>query len=325
MFMRRRIGFALVTGLLLALHANGAQAQAWPNRPVKVIVSFTAGSSTDIVGRLVMQKVAEGWGQPVVVENRGGAGGSIGAAAVVSAPADGYTLLIDSAAHAIAPAMYIKLPFDTLKDFVDIVPLAIQPNVLVVPASSPYKTMMDLVNAAKARPDSINFASAGVGSGTHLNLEKFINAAGIKVTHVPYKGTPEVLSNLLNGAVDCYWGPISATMSQVSGGKLRALAVSTPRRSSQLPEVPTTGEAGVPNADAPLWFGVWAPKGTPPEITNKISADVRKVLADPEIKSKLQTLGNDVMDMSPDQFSRFVKEEVDGYAKLIKMAGIKPQ
>ncbi len=325
MFLKHRIGYALVTGLLLGLGNTGAQAQAWPNRPVKVIVSFTAGSSTDIVGRLVMQKVAEGWGQPVVVENRGGAGGSIGAGAVVIAPPDGYTLLIDSAAHAITPAMYVKLPYDTLKDFVDIAPLAIQPNVLVVPVASPYKTLMELVNAAKAKPNAINFASAGVGSGTHLNLEKFINAANIKVTHIPYKGTPEVLSSLLSGAVDCYWGPISATISQVTGGKLRALAVSTAKRSSQLPDVPTTGEAGVPNADAPLWFGMWAPKGTPPEITNKISADIRKALADPEVKGKLQVLGNDVMDMSPDQFAKFVREEVDSYAKLIKTAGIKPQ
>jgi tripartite-type tricarboxylate transporter receptor subunit TctC len=302
-----------------------AHAQAWPNRPVKVIISFTAGSSTDIVGRVVLQKVAEGWGQPVVFDNRGGAGGSIGANAVVTAPADGYTLLIDSAAHAITPSMYAKLPYDTLKDFTDITPLAIQPNVLVVPAGSPYKSVMDIVNAAKAKPNAINFASAGVGSGTHLNLEKFVSAANIKVTHVPFKGTPEVISALLAGSVDCYWGPISATIPQITGGKLRALAVSTPRRSGQLPDVPTTAEAGVTNADAPLWFAVWGPKGLPPEITNKIAADVRKALADPEVKSKLAGLGNDIMDMSPEQFSKFVKDEIESYAKVIKAAGIKPQ
>ena len=328
--MRYRNGSTLWAGLLLATLLTMApmQAQAqppWPTRPVRVIISFTAGSSTDIVGRLVLQKAAESWGQPVVFENRGGAGGSIGSNVVATAQADGYTLLVDSVAHAITPAMYIKLPYDTLKDFVDIAPLATQPNVLVVPAASPYKTVMDLVNAAKAKPKSINFASAGVGSGTHLNLEKFINAAGIKVTHIPYKGTPEVLSNLLSGAVDCYWGPISATIPQVTGGKLRALAVSTPRRNSMLPEVPTTGEAGVANADVPLWFGVWAPRGTPPEVTDKISVDIRKALTDPELRSRLTALGNDFIDMSPEQFARFVKEEVESYAQLIKAAGIKPQ
>jgi tripartite-type tricarboxylate transporter receptor subunit TctC len=325
--MKSRILGALCAATLaaLSLTATSAQAQGYPNRPVKVIISFTAGSSTDIVGRVVMQKVSEYWGQPTVIDNRGGAGGSIGANVVATAPPDGYTLLVDSAAHAITPSMYIKLPYDTLKDFVDIAPLAVQPNVLVVPAASPYKTLMDLVRAAKAKPDSINFASAGVGSGTHLNLEKFINAAGIKVTHVPFKGTPEVISNLLSGSVDCYWGPISATLPQISGGKLRALAVSTPKRSSQLPDVPTTGEAGVAGADAPLWFGIWAPKGTPLEITNKISVDVRKALADPEVKSKLGALGNDIMDMSPAEFAKFDKDELESYSKVIKGAGIKPQ
>ncbi|HEX4330240.1 MAG TPA: tripartite tricarboxylate transporter substrate binding protein [Burkholderiales bacterium] len=325
--MKRRIFNTLLAASLtaLALVPAAAQAQAWPNRPIRVIISFTAGSSTDIVGRVVLQKVAEGWGQPVVFDNRGGAGGSIGANAVVTAQPDGYTLLVDSAAHSITPSMYAKLPYDTLKDFTDIAGLAIQPNVLVVPLSSPYKSVMDLVNGAKAKPGAINFASAGVGSGTHLNLEKFVNAAGIKVTHVPYKGTPEVLSNLLSGSVDAYWGPISATMAQVTGGKLRALAVSTPKRSSLLPDIPTTGEAGVANADAPLWFGVWGPKGLPHDITTKIAADVHKALTDPEVKSKLTALGNDVMDMSPEQFGKFVREEMVSYSKLIKAAGITPQ
>jgi len=316
---------AFTLGVAASLIPAAAQAQAWPNRPVRVIISFTAGSSTDIVGRVVFQKVAEGWGQPVVFDNRGGAGGSIGANAVVTSPADGYTLLIDSAAHAITPSMYAKLPYDTLKDFTDITALAIQPNVLVVPASSPYKSVADLVNAAKVKPGSINFASAGVGSGTHLNLEKFTSAANIQVTHVPFKGTPEVISSLMSVAVDCYWGPISATIPQINGGKLRALAVSTPKRSSQLPDVPTIAEAGVMNAEAPLWFGVWGPKGLSPEITAKIAADVRKALADPEVKGKLAALGNDVMDMSPDQFGKFVRDEVESYAKVIKAAGIKPQ
>jgi tripartite-type tricarboxylate transporter receptor subunit TctC len=292
---------------------------------VHVIISFTPGSSTDIVGRVVMQKVSEYWGQPVVPENRAGAGGSIGAAAVARAEPDGYTLLIDSNAHSVTPSIYAKLPYDTLKDFVDIAPLTIQPNVFVVRTDSPFKTLMDVVNAAKANPWKLNIGHAGVGSGTHLNTERWIAAAGIKVTEIPYKGTPEVITNILSGNVDGYWGPISAVMAQVKAGKLRPLAVSTPKRSPQLPEVPTTGEAGVKGADSPLWFGVWGPAALPKDIVQKISADVRKALQDPAVKEKLRSLGNDTLDMSPEEFAKFVREELETYAAVVKAAGIKPQ
>ena len=322
--MKHLIKCAAIAASLLGASLQ-AQAQAYPNKQVRAIVSFPAGSSTDIVGRLVMQKVAESWGQPVLIENRGGAGGSIAANTVAKSPPDGYTLLIDSAAHAVTPAIYASLPYDTLKDFIDVVPLATQPNVLVVPANSPHKTLMEVVNAARAKPGALNFASAGTGSGTHLNLEKFVAAAGIKVTHVPFKGTPEVLSALLANAVDCYWAPISATMGMIAGGKLRALAVSTSKRSPQLPDLPTTGEAGIANADSPLWFGIWVPAATPSEVVTRISTDVRKALANNEVRQKLIAGGNDVLDMAPDQFARFVREEMDVYGKLIRAAGIKPQ
>jgi len=272
-----------------------------------------------------MQKVSEFWGQPVVAENRSGAGGSIGSAVVAKAAPDGYTLLINSNAHSVNPAIFAKLPYETTKDFVDIVPLAMQPNVLVVTAGSPYKSLMDLVNAAKAKPGAINWGHAGIGSGTHLNTEKFIAAAKINVTQVPFKGTPEVVTALFSGSIDCYWAPISAAMSNIKGGKLRPLAVSTSKRNPKLPDVPTTGEAGVPGADAPLWFGVWAPAGTPSNIVAKISADTRKALADPGVREKLANLGNDAMDMSPEEFARFVRREMDDYARVIKAAGIPPQ
>jgi tripartite-type tricarboxylate transporter receptor subunit TctC len=311
--------------VLGAAAALNAHAQSYPNKPVHVIISFTPGSSTDIVGRIVMQKVSEYWGQPVVPENRAGAGGSIGSAAVARATPDGYTLLINSSAHSVNPAIYAKLPYDTLKDFIDVVPLSVQPNVLVVAGNSPYATLMDLVNAARAKPGVINFGHAGIGSGTHLNTERFIAASGIKVTQIPFKGTPEVVTSLLSGSVDCYWAPISAAMSNIRSGRLRPLAVSTPKRNSQLPEVPTTGEAGVSGADAPLWFGVWAPAGTPASIVAKISADVRKALADPGVREKLSSLGNDPMDMPPEDFARFVRAEMDAYARIIRAAGIKQQ
>jgi tripartite-type tricarboxylate transporter receptor subunit TctC len=292
---------------------------------VRVIVSFTAGSSTDIVGRIVMQKVAEYWGQPAVVENRGGAGGSIGSAVVAQAAPDGYTLLINSNAHSVNPAIYAKLPYDTLKDFTEIAPLAIQPNVLVVSAESPYKTLMDLVNAAKAKPGAINWGHAGIGSGTHLNTERFLAASGIQVTQIPFKGTPEVFAAMFSGDVNAYWAPISAAMSSVKSGRLRPLAVSTAKRNPTLPDVPTTGEAGVKGADSPLWFGVWGPAGMPADLVNKINADVRKALSDPTVKERLANGGNETLDMSPQDFARFVRSEIDVYQKVIKDAGIKPQ
>jgi tripartite-type tricarboxylate transporter receptor subunit TctC len=316
---------ARILAAVVAAGAVGAFAQDYPNRPVHAIVTLTPGSSTDIVGRIVAQKLSEYWGQPVVVENRSGAGGSIASAAVAKSPPDGYTLLINSNAHSANPAIYATLPYDTLKDFVDIAPLAMQPNVLIVDANSPYKTLIDLVNAAKAKPGAINWGHAGVGTGTHLTTEKFVAAAKIDVTEIPFKGTPEVIQAVLSGFVDCYWAPISAAIPHIKAGKVRALAVSTHQRNSLLPDVPTTSEAGVRGADAPLWIGIWAPAGTPANIVAKISTDTRKALADPAVHEKLSSLGNDIMDMPPERFARFVRSEIDDYARVIKAAGIQPQ
>jgi tripartite-type tricarboxylate transporter receptor subunit TctC len=313
----------LIGAALLALAAQ-AMAQ-YPNKAVRVIVSFTPGSSTDIVGRIVTAKVSEYWGQALVVENRGGAGGSIGSAVVAKADPDGYTLLINSNAHSVNPAIYAKLPYETTKDFTDIVPLTMQPNVLVVNAASPFKNVMDVVNAAKAKPGSINWGHAGIGSGTHLNTERFLAASGIKVTQVPFKGTPEVFAAMFSGDVHTYWAPISAAMGNIKGGKLRPLAVSTSARNPTLPDVPTTGEAGVKNADSPLWFGVWGPAGVPADIVTKINADFRKAMADPTVKERLQNTGNTTMDMSSQEFARFVRSEIDTYTKLLRAAGIQPQ
>jgi tripartite-type tricarboxylate transporter receptor subunit TctC len=261
----------------------------------------------------------------VVPENRAGAGGSIGSAVVAKAAPDGYLLLINSNAHSVNPAIYAKLPYDTLKDFTEIAPLAMQPNVLVVNAGSPYKNLMDLVNEARAKPGAINWGHAGLGSGTHLNTEKFIAAANVKVTQVPFKGTPEVIQAMFSNSVDCYWVPISAGMAHIKSGKLRPLAVSTTKRNATLPDVPTTGEAGVRNADAPLWFGVWGPAGMPVEVVNKLNGDIRKALADASVKERLANLGNDTMDMSAPEFARFVRSEIDDYQRVVRAAGIKPQ
>ena len=311
--------------LLLAAFALQASAQGYPNKPVQVILAFTPGSAVDIVGRIVTAKLSEMWGQPVVNENRSGAGGSIGTAVVARAAPDGYTLLITSNAHTVNPAIYAHLPYDTLKDFTDIVPFTEQPNVLVVNVDSPYKTMGDLLAAIKAKPGAINIGHAGIGSGTHLSTEKWIAAAHIKVTEVPFKGTPEVVAAILSHNVDGYWAPISAGLAQIKSGKLRPLAVTTAKRSPVLPDVPSMPEAGVKGGESALWVAMWGPAGMSPELVNKINADTRKALADPGVKAKLANLGNDTMDMSPQEFSKLVHNEMHDYARVLKAAGVKPQ
>jgi tripartite-type tricarboxylate transporter receptor subunit TctC len=310
---------------LLALFAAPAFARSYPTKPVQVILAFTPGSAVDIVGRIVTAKLAEMWGQPVVNDNRSGAGGSIGSAVVARAAPDGYTLLVTSNAHTVNPSIYAHLPYDTLKDFTDIVPFTEQPNVLVVNADAPYKTMGDLLAAIKAKPGAINIGHAGIGSGTHLSTEKWIAAAHINVTEIPFKGTPEVVAAILSHNVDGYWAPISAGLSQIKAGKLRPLAVTTAKRSPILPDVPTIAEAGVKGGESALWVAMWGPAGMRPELVNKINADTRKALADPGVKQKLQSLGNDTMDMSPQEFSKLVRTEMADYARVLKAAGVKPQ
>jgi tripartite-type tricarboxylate transporter receptor subunit TctC len=312
-------------GLLAGALALPAMAQNYPAKPVQVILAFTPGSAVDIVGRIVSAKLSEMWGQPVVNDNRSGAGGSIGSAAVARAAPDGYTLLVTSNAHTVNPAIFAHLPYDTLKDFTDIVPFTEQPNVMVVNTDAPYKTLADLVAAAKAKPGTINIGHAGIGSGTHLSTEKFIAAANINVVEVPFKGTPEVVAAILGHNVDGYWAPISAGLSNIKSGKLRPLAVTTAKRSPVLPDVPTIAEAGVKGAESALWVAMWGPAGMSPELVNKINADARKALADPGVKSKLHSLGNDTMDMSPQEFSKLVRSEMEDYARVLKAAGVRPQ
>ena len=309
-------------GLTCAAFAHG---QGYPNKPVKLVVPFTAGSATDILARTVGQKLTEIWGQPVVVENRPGAGGTIGAAMVAKAPGDGYTLLVHSAAHAYNPSIYTNLPYDTIKDFVEVVPLAGQPNVLVVAPSTGMKSVADLISAAKQKPGALNFGSAGNGSGTHINGEKFRLAAGIDVVHIPYKGTPEALADTMAGRVTYFFSPISAALPQVREGKLIALGVSTAKRSDVLPNVPTIAESGLPGFDYNLWVGVFAPAGTPADLVEKINRDVTRALQTPEAKERLTALGAEAMPMTPAEFRKFVQEEIADSAKVIKAAGIKVQ
>ena len=316
---------ATIFAAALAACALDAAAQAFPVKPVHITVPFTPGSATDISARAMQQKLSEFWGQPVIVENRPGAGGTIGAAQVAKAPPDGYLLLVHSSGHAANPAIYAKLPYDTAKDFADVAPVAGQATVLVVAPSSGFKTLGELLAAAKAKPGTINFASAGSGSGTHLNGEKFKGMAGIDVVHIPYKGTPEALADTMAGRVTYYFSPIAAALPLVRDGKLVPLAVSTSTRTTLLPDVPTVAEAGVPGFNFNLWTGMFAPVGTPPAVVAKINADVQRAWADPEVKARLSKLGLEPMPMTPAQFTAFVKAEIEDASRVLQAAGVKPQ
>jgi tripartite-type tricarboxylate transporter receptor subunit TctC len=311
--------------VLLGLFAIQAFAQIYPTKPVRLIIAFTPGSSTDIIGRAVAAKLQEMWGQPVVAENRTGAGGTIGSAAVLREAPDGYTLLANSSAHVANPSLYAKLPYDTMKDFANIAPLAGGPNVLIVGPDIGWKRLDDFLAAARAKPGALDFSSAGMGSGTHFNLEKLKLMAKIDVNHIPYKGTPEAMTDTLAGRVCCYFAPINAALPHVRGGKAVALGVTSAQRTPLLPDVATIAESGVPGFEYTLWIGLWGHAGIPAPIVNKINADVRKALASPDLNERLTKLGTLPMDMSPQQFSDFIKREVDETARIVKAAGIQPQ
>ena len=313
---------ALVVGVLWAATAG---AQAWPTKPVRIIVPFTAGSATDIMARTFGQKLSEMWGQPVVVENRPGAGGSIGAGIVAKSPPDGYTLLVHSAAFSVNPSIYPDLPYDTRTEFVEIAPLGGQPNVLVVAPSMGIKTVQELVARGKQKPGVFNYGSAGTGSGTHINAEKFKLATGIDAVHVPYKGTPEALTDTMAGRITYFFSPISAALPQVKDGKLVALGVSSSQRSGALKDVPTIAESGVPGFDYNLWVGLFGPSGMPNDLVSRINKDVQKALDSPEIKERLANLGAEPMPMSPAEFKKFADDEMEVSAKIVKAAGIKAQ
>ncbi len=321
--MLRRVFLAAGAALLVA---TTAAAQSYPSRPIKVIVPFVPGTGTDTMGRAMVDAIAPALGQPMIVENRGGAGGSIGANAVAKAPADGYTLLATSAGHAANPAIYKSLPFDTVEDFVAIAPLAFQPNVLIIAPSRGLKTVQELVAYGKANPGKLTYGSAGIGSGTHLNAEKFRNAAGgYEAVHVPYRGSTEAFPDIMTGRTDYFFSPISAALQLIRAGNLLALGVSSAERSPVLPDVPTTVEAGVPNSEFVLWYGLLAPKGTPREIVLRLYAEVNKAVQSPEMKARLSAVGATPWVATSEQFQRHIRNEVQDNIKLAAAAGIKPE
>ena len=319
------MGFHKLLIAALALAASQAFAQGFPNKPVRLVIAFTPGSSTDIIGRTVAAKLQEMWGQPVVGENRVGAGGSIGSAVVAKADPDGYMLLANSSAHAANPGIYANLPYDTLKDFTNLALLGGGPNVLIVSPNAGWKSFRDFVDAAKASPKVLNFSSAGIGSGTHFNLEKLKIATGIDVTHIPYKGTPEAIADTIAGRVCCYWAPLNAALPHVNGGRAQALGVSSAKRSALLPDVPSIAEQGYPGFDYTLWVGLWGPANMPAEVAAKINRDVNAALASSDLRGRLMKLGTEPGNLSIPEFTSFVAKEIDETKKILQAAGIKPQ
>jgi tripartite-type tricarboxylate transporter receptor subunit TctC len=312
-------------GFFLALFASATLAQTYPAKPVRLVVAFTPGSSTDIIGRAVAAKLQEMWGQPVVVENRAGAGGTVGSEFVLRSDPDGYTLLANSSAHAANPGMYKELRYDTMRDFVNLALLGGGPNVLMVGPETGWKTLKDFVDAAKKTPGKLNFSSAGMGSGTHFNLEKLKLAAGIDVQHVPYKGTPEAIGDTIAGRVCCYWAPLNAALPHVNGGKAVALAVSSAQRSPLLPNVPSVAEQGYAGFDYTLWVGLWGPAKMPADVAAKINKDVNAALASADLRERLTKLGTVPGNLTIPQFTEFVRKEIEETKTILQAAGIKPQ
>ena len=316
---------ALATAAALAACAfGGAHAQsAWPGtQPIKLVVPFTAGSGTDIVARLVAEKLGPALGTSAVVDNKPGAGGTLGAAITAKAPADGYTLLVHSAGHLVNPWIYKGLSYDTLKDFTGITPMASLPNVLVT-APSHFTNVQDLVTKAKAKPGSFNYGSAGNGSATHMNAEVFRLAAGVDAQHVPFRGTPEAMTEVMAGRVDWFFAPMVSALPLIKSGKLQALAVGTAKRSPALPDAPTTVEAGVPGSEYLFWVGLFAPAKTPQPVVDRLQAEVAKIMASPELKERLDKLGAEPFTMPSAQFNKFIADETAKAQQVVKAASIK--
>ncbi len=324
MFFNRRATLAALT-CLTVLTPLAARAQSWPTKPIRVIVPFAAGSTTDIIARAIADKMSTSLGQTLVIDNRGGASGTIGQQAVASAAPDGYTIMIHSSSHTVSPSTFAKLPFDTEKDFAGVTPISSTPNVLVISPTKNIKTLQELLAAAKAKPGSMNFASAGQGSATHLNAEKFKLAGKIDATNIPFKGSAEAVTEVMAGRVDYYFSPIAPVIGQIRNGQLVALAVGSPKRASALPNVPTTAEAGVPGSEFNFWIGMMAPARTPRDIINRLNDEVVKALASPEVKERFATLGADAWTLKPEQFDAYIKEEIKSNAVLVKAAGLQVQ
>ncbi|SDP60182.1 Tripartite-type tricarboxylate transporter, receptor component TctC [Ralstonia sp. 25mfcol4.1] len=321
------VAFRPIAALALAVAAampmqTSAQSQ-FPTKPIRLVVPFSAGSATDILARIIGAKMGESGPWQVVVDNRPGAGGTLGATTVAKAVPDGYTLVLVSVGHAINATLYPKLSYDTLKDFAPVSLVASVPNVLVVNAASPYKSVRDIVAAAKARPGALNFDSAGSGSSTHLSGEMFKMQAKIDIVHIPYKGTGEALTDVMAGRGDMMFAPSVSAMPFVRQGKLRALAVTTAKRAGVLPDIPTVAESGLPDYAFDSWFGVLAPASTPKEIVNALNAEIGKALAAPDVRERLAAQGAEPRASTPQEFANYIQAEVVKLAPVVRQSGVR--
>jgi tripartite-type tricarboxylate transporter receptor subunit TctC len=313
----------LVSALGLALMSFKANAETWPTRTLTAIVPFAAGSFTDVAPRVVFEQLSKQLGQNIIVENRPGAGTTTAAAFVAKSDPDGYTILVNSSAHTIAPALYPKLSYNPVRDFAGVVPLGISPSVLVVPPARGFKTAAEFVAAAKAKPGAMNFATPGVGTGLHLSALRFQASAGIQAVPVMFKGGTESMAEVIAGRIDFFFAPVGIAIPHLKEGTLTALAVNGFKRSAALPEVPTTSEAGFANAEYPFWIGMFLPAKTPRDIVDKLHGETLKALATPRVRDKLVALGVDPMLMSPAEFDAYVEKQITADAALVKAAGIK--
>ena len=317
----RRVAMGAIA-LAAATLSLGAAAQAYPTKPITIVVPFSAGGTTDILARLVGQYLTTELGQPVVVDNKAGAGGNIGGALAAKAPADGYTLFMGTVGtHAINAALYKKMPFDHVKDFAPLSRVANVPNLLVAHPSQPFKTVPEMIAYAKANPGKINFGSPGNGASPHLSGELFKSMAKVELTHIPYKGSAPAVSDLLGNQIAIMFDNMPSVIPHVRSGKLRAIAISTAKRSPELPDVPTIAEAGVPGYEAVSWFGLFAPAATPKPVLDKLSTALSKVLANPEVQKKISAQGGETVNETPAQFAAFIRSETTKWGKVVKESG----
>jgi tripartite-type tricarboxylate transporter receptor subunit TctC len=311
--------------VLMWVWSSAVWAQSYPTKSIRIIVPFTPGSATDIMARIVGERLNAAWGQPVVVENKPGAGGTIGIRDAARADPDGYTLVLVSSGHAVNHVLYKDLGYDTLKDLASVAMLGSLPSVLIVPPTSPANSVKELVAMLKAKPGQYNYATAGVGSGAHVSTEKFNVAAGVKAVHVPLKGTPPILTETMGGRVEYAMVPAVSGMGPVRDGKVKPLAVTTSKRVAALPNVPTLGEAGFPDGESTFWLALLAPAKTPPEILAKVNAEVNRALSTPEVIERLAKLGTEPMSMSPAQADAFIRREYNELGAVMRAAGLTPQ
>jgi len=321
----KRFRVMLVSALVLPAAIFKAEAQTWPTKPLRAIVPIAAGSVLDIVPRVVFEQLSTQLGQSIVVENRPGAGGTIGSSYVAKSEPDGYTILVNSSAHTIAPALQPNLTYDPVRDFAAVVPLGVSPFVLVVPPARGFKTARDLVAAAKAAPGAFNFSSPGAGSASHLSAERFRLGAGVHATHVPFKGGVEAMTEVMAGRIDFFFVALGAALPHIRDGKLSALAVNSADRSAALPDVPAIREAGFSDAEYPTWFGLFLPAKTPREIVDRLHRETLKALQEPKVKDKLASLGVEPMILTPSAFGAHVEKEIAESATLVRTIGLKAQ